>query len=578
MKSKYSPLIFALVFLILFLVFIIKNENVNNSSLQTNKTYLSQTFHLASNNGWSNDLQTIVWNQEKNYYDIYFLHSVDGATNPFGPSGQDWTHTTTKDFITYSKQETAIPARGGDSKEGWHSAWTGSVVTDSQGIAGGEDAESVAYFTGLMDDGSQAIYASASTNQGAGFTRELKDGKPLLTKEQSYNGKDFRDPYVFHFKDRLLMYVAEGDALGVYQSQDGINWTKAVSNGVSKILPETFFKGRNWTDNAPVECPVLKTMTRADGQNKQVLFFGAKDTASGETSGTYYTVGHLDENGLFIAETETRRLDQGSDYYGANFTGSDHIEESNHSLISLGWVGNWNYFTSGIHSDEEAKSDFLTTVGFYTTPRKLQLDKNGIIKSTPLYTDKQLTLQNQNGNISSQRPLTSDNRSPWVDESHNQSANGLLDLAGKSSTGYYQLHFSNVKQEGGYIYIDIWQGADYVKIAYQIASGIYQVSAYAAELNHSIDGSQTASSYYYDGLLGNGQGYKADSRYKETDNITLTLITDNRSLEIFFPNGQSYTLARFNTSGKQDIKAFSTQEDLLLNLKIYDIHPHKQEK
>ena len=87
-----------------------------------------------------------------------------------------------------------------------------------------------------------------------------------------------------------------------------------------------------------------------------------------------------------------------------------------------------------------------------------------------------------------------------------------------------------------------------------------------------MDGSQTASSYYYDGLLGNGQGYKVDSHYKETDNITITLITDNRSLEIFFPNGQTYTLARFNTSGKQDVKVFSTQKDLLLNLKIYDVH------
>ena len=177
----------------------------------------------------------------KNYYDIYFLHSVDGATDPFGPNGQDWTHTTTKDFITYSKQETAIPAKGGDSKEGWHSAWTGSVVTDSQGISGIQNEEPVAYFTGLMDDGSQAIYASASNDKGTSFTKALKDGKPLLTKEQSYNGKDFRDPYVFHFKDKLLMYVAEGDALGVYQSQDGINWTKADSKGDSKILPETFF-------------------------------------------------------------------------------------------------------------------------------------------------------------------------------------------------------------------------------------------------------------------------------------------------------------------------------------------------
>ena len=98
------------------------------------------------------------------------------------------------------------------------------------------------------------------------------------------------------------------------------------------------------------------------------------------------------------------------------------------------------------------------------------------------------------------------------------------------------------------------------------------MSSYAAELNHSMDGSQTASSYYYDGLLGNGQGYQADSSYQETDTITITLITDNRSIEIFFPNGQTYTLARFNTSGKQDVKVFSTQEDLLLNLKIYDVH------
>ncbi|MFQ9291121.1 MAG: hypothetical protein ACLR3O_01650 [Streptococcus sp.] len=56
-----------------------------------------------------------------------------------------------------------------------------------------------------MDDGSQAIYASESNDKGASFTKALKDGKPLLTKEQSYNGKDFHDPYVFHFKDKLLM-------------------------------------------------------------------------------------------------------------------------------------------------------------------------------------------------------------------------------------------------------------------------------------------------------------------------------------------------------------------------------------
>ncbi len=49
----------------LIFCFIMKNENVNNPSPKTNKVSMSQTFHLASHKGWSNDLQTIVWNQEK---------------------------------------------------------------------------------------------------------------------------------------------------------------------------------------------------------------------------------------------------------------------------------------------------------------------------------------------------------------------------------------------------------------------------------------------------------------------------------------------------------------------------------
>ena len=34
---------------------------------------------------------------------------------------------------------------------------------------------------------------------------------------------------------------------------------------------------------------------------------------------------------------------------------------------------------------KKAKSDFLETIGFYATPRQLQLDKDGIIQSAPLY-------------------------------------------------------------------------------------------------------------------------------------------------------------------------------------------------
>ena len=78
-------------------------------------------------------------------------------------------------------------------------------------------------------------------------------------------------------------------------------------------------------------------MTTTDGQDKQVLFLELRIQLQANNWNLLYCRA-LDGNGLFIADTETKRLDQGSDYYGANFTGSDRIEESNHNLISLGWL------------------------------------------------------------------------------------------------------------------------------------------------------------------------------------------------------------------------------------------------
>lgn len=47
-------------------------------------------------------------------------------------------------------------------------------------------------------------------------------------------------------------------------------------------------------------------MKIANGTVKQVLFFGAKSPQDGQTTGTYYIVGHLDNNGIFFPETMLR--------------------------------------------------------------------------------------------------------------------------------------------------------------------------------------------------------------------------------------------------------------------------------
>lgn len=302
------------------LSFSMSNVQADNTLTSNEHTQLA---HLNTEQGWSNDVQNIVWNETGKYYDVYFLHSKDGADNPFGEQGQDWYHTTTTDFVHYTKQNSAISAKGPDGKYTWKSAWTGSVVINKGNITGVPKGAKVAYFSGLEknDGGSQNIWAAWSSDNGKTFSHVLNNASPVIDHSWSWtsaNKADERDSSVFYLNGELYMYTSEGEEIGVYKSKDGLNWTKADQKGDSKVKPYTFFKGHSWDGNAPIECPAVRTMQMPNGKTKQVLFFGAKDASKGETTGTYYIVGHLDSNKLFAAETNAKRIDQGSDFYGAN--------------------------------------------------------------------------------------------------------------------------------------------------------------------------------------------------------------------------------------------------------------------
>lgn len=564
MAKKYGVLL--VVFLVLVSIGVWLFSKKEKETKSEEKLSLLSKSHLSTSLGWSNDLQTIVWNPKDQAYDIYFLQSVS-ADNIFGDEGQSWRHTQTKDFKTYSEQSTALESHGGDDHLGWKSAWTGSVFETTSQIAGLPKGTLVAYFSGLKkSDGSQAIWAVASEDNGKTYTKVLNDGKPILTADVSSNKTDFRDSYVFMNKGKLTMYVAEGSEIGVYQSPDGINWDKADTSSASKILSITFFQGRNWDGNAPIECPVLKTMSDSSGQDKQVLFFGAKDASQGETTGTYYILGHLDDNGLFVAESDVRRLDLGSDYYGANFTGSQSIQDVNTSLVSMAWVGNWNYTANGIHKDQTAKSSYLQGLGSYSLARELTLSANGIIEQAPILpkatkTDsKVMTLPN---------PWNDKSNSPYtLEKESGLPLENLMDKAKQPVSQTYDMTFSSDNSVyEGMIAIDVWQGSDYISIIYENTTGNLTVSGRASELDNGKNG-QVASSYYYDGLLGDGKGYQVKIQESSEQSPKITMVTDKTSLELFFSNGQSYTLARFSSAQTQDVKIYTTSQDANESLRL----------
>ena len=547
------------------------NAPITDKMPQAKDNYHTPDYHIHNAQGWSNDVQTITQNPDGSY-NIYFLHSVDGATNPFGPDGQDWEHVTTKDWIHFSDEGISINSHGTNNPNSWKSAWTGSVITNNGDIAGVPKGAEVAYFSGLSKkDGSQNIWGAWSNDGGKTFTHALNDGAPVLAWNQAgASGKkdQERDADVIYWNNELLMYCAEGDQLGVYKSTDGVHWTKADPNGQSKVLGSTFFKGLNWTSaDIPVECPQIRTMKTPNGQTKTVLFYGTKGASDNpaQTTGTYYIVGHLDQNGLFVPETNARRLDLGSDYYGTNVNGNDSLNDAHSSLIGLGWVGNWNYTSQGVYDNQNAhqypadKSQLENHLGAYTLPRTLVLGNNLQISATP---DVHLN-EGQTYTATTNKPSNVNGQKEDMGKDNNYGdVYDLIDHANDPADQIYNLHFSttNGSNYQGRIYININQGKDRLTFNYDPDNGMMMVNGYAEELDNDISGSK-ASSSYYDGALGKGQGYLVNTGYVGNNGqhkqYDIEVFCDKTSVELFFPNGQVYTVARYATNDTQDFKVYT---------------------
>lgn len=532
----------------------VNNNHVVNGFSDNGYTFINpdstsservSSYHLDNTQGWSNDLQTIIYDTTNKEWDIYYLHTekvVNGNTG----AKQNWERVTTKDFIHFSKPNTAIKDLTGDIGDSWSSAWTGSIITNRGNIPGVPKGAKVAYFSGLSNkDNQQNIWAAWSDDNGKTFSHPLNDKKPVIDHSWSWasvNHSDERDSGVFYWKGKMIMYTAEGDNLGVYQSKDGIKWTPA-NQEQSKIPSSVFFKGLPF--GAPVECPAVRSMKTASGAVKQVLFFGAMAPQAGQTKGTYYIVGHLDDNGIFTPETDVKRLDQGTDYYGANVNGSDDLDQADQSLITMGWAGNWNYTNSGIKPSQDGSQTNSTRLGAYTLARKLVLNNDLTLSNTPMTNGlEEKASNNVKGNVSDKKISS---------EKYHE----LLNLKKEPANSKYELHFSTKKDQKyqGSIKITFTQGKDQNTIIFDPTTGKYRVDGESSEL------SGDAAAYYKNGLEKDGSGYLNDSGLKDKNDFTITLFTDKNSIELFFSNGQAATMARFCVNNIQDVKVEAQDEN-----------------
>ena len=562
------------------------NAPITDTLPQAQDNAHDDVYHMQTTQGWSNDVQTIViGNGGQTHY--YFLHSVDGATNPFGPSGQDWESVDTYETWSnngqgnpnpneYKNPHIALNSHGTSNPNSWKSAWTGSVIQNRGDIQGVPQGDEVAYFAGLnKSDGSQNIYAAWSDDGGETFTHALNNGAPVLAWNQAgASGKQDqeRDSYVTYDENgKLLMYTAEGNQLGVYTSTNGINW---VPSG--KVGPNQFFKGLNWDDkqNMPIECPQLANLKDENDNNHVVLFYGCKDPQNGQTTGTYYVVGHLDSNDDFVADFPAHRLDQGSDYYGANIQ-QNTLDNPIDGVDGIGWVGNWNYTSAGVYDNQNSQGKMTPHLGAYTLPRVYSLNSDGTLSTALQHVYTTPTYATGNDDISVDSPIIgikTEDHSIQVDTDNGQPVYKMYQSNIDGSASHYKFDFSDINNYDGRVYIKISQGKDYVILNYDPRNGMYRVSRYSSELNNDMQ-KTVASSYYYDGALGNGLGYSADDGALNNDStsentlqdFTIEIYTDQDSIEFVMPNGHVYTCARYGTDKLQRIEVDTSDKNSLLN-------------
>ncbi|MFT8927662.1 MAG: glycoside hydrolase family 32 protein [Bifidobacterium sp.] len=485
------------------------------------KTQFDQFYHYQASQGFMNDIQTI-WKGSDGYYHFMYLQN---ANYRHDDDGTVWYHVKTKDFVHYTNVGVSIPKFNGV----WYWMATGSVITNENGFYGDlSKTDLVAYFTSYID-GVQKQFVAYSKNGGRTF-EPYRDAAIMSAPDASSN---FRDPYISYDarSKTLMMYLAEGDRIGTYSSKDGVAFTEVGDT----MLDAEALGGK---DLGTIECPNIKTLYDPQtGERKTILFFGANGYQYGQTTGTYYMVGHLDGKNVFVPEQQPKRVDDGSDYYGANF-----MQQGDAALISLAWMGNWGY------------SD------------KTIADENGTAyRLGSLSLAHRLKLRGQAGNYTLDNTFVEPSSlyaravkgTAYGSRSHRQ----LLDVT-RSTSQNAVLRFSTVSGEsrlGGDITVSLTHKDASETIEYSAATGDYSVSRTTTRIQDS------GGVYEYTKKI------TANSGIASPATLTFHIIQDQSSVEFFVQgSGKSYSMARYTTDSKSKITV-SSNASVKLSYSLNDI-------
>jgi len=432
-------------------------------------------FHFSPKAHWMNDPNGMVY--YKGTYHLFFQYYPDGTT--WGP--MHWGHATSKDMVHWHEQPIAL------YPDSLGYIFSGSAVVDVNNTTGfGKNGQVplVAIFThhnaALEKQKSDKFqYQSIAYSLDEGKTWTKYRGNPVL---QNPGITDFRDPKVrwFEPQKKWVMTLATKDRVTFFSSPDLKNWSKE-----SEFGKDLGAHGGVW------ECPDLFPLDY-NGRKAWVLLVSINPGGPNGGSATQYFVGDFDGRQFKPYTTQTKWMDYGTD----NYAGVTFANTGDRTIL-MGWMSNWQY--ASVVPTAPWRSAM-------TVPRVLQLKAVGkelFLTSAPV---NELDELNESG--LSLKKLTVKNQYD-------------LTAKAKNETGLFRLKVSTQNTADFSIVLANDQGEE-LTIGYDKQANQYY-----------IDRAQSGKTDFEKGF---GKRHTAP-RLATDSNLTLTLLADVASVELFADNG-----------------------------------------
>ena len=394
-----------------------------------------------------------------------------------------WGHATSKNLVNWQEQPIAL------YPDSIGLIFSGSAVVDAMNTSGfgkGGKAPLIAVFTQHDMAGEKSNTSDTFQTQSIAYSN---DGGYTWTK---YKGnpvlrnpgiKDFRDPKVMWYAPtkRWIMTLATKDRVTFYSSSNLKDWKRESDFGATVGA-----HGGVW------ECPDLTQLTDAAGKKSWVLIASINPSGPNGGSATQYFVGNFDGHQFTSHQTEARWIDYGPDNY-AGITWSN----TGSRKIFLGWMSNWDY-ANQIPTEKEGWRNAMTL------PRELKIIPVG----SKMYVASQ----------------------PITELKAAESAPISLKITGSSNITIPSR--INVQADAD---------KDFILRLYNTAGEELLIGYEAAGKSFFIDRTRSGKTNFKDNF-----SRKATApRFATNNTISLSLVLDNSSVELFADNGLTVMTSLF---------------------------------